>query len=680
MGFQQENRNPLLLAAFEGRSRILEFFLTQRPALNSRDQVGRTALLLALTKRQTRCAELMLEAGVDTSIPDVDRRTALMYAAEQGNAHVTRRLLEAKVNVNQIDKDRSTALMLAADLGHVSCAKLLIKAGTDLQAVDKEGQTALKLAAESKRSSCCKVLLDHGAAVLLTDSGPKDLVDFASRTSVGLFMQLTGSRRLQRIGDAHGPWETAVALSAEQIVKSLSRPDGSFALQVQSWFNCLEINGRVAVPLDDHEFWELLGRQFCEARLIGSLSIRSLTCEGLKVLRKHIKRTWASFSLTFLDYFSPDERCEVWDDAFVWMTELLQHDSLVALDLLRANDSPILTSTVMPAFYDSLQTALALKSLLWGGVVHFSPDQLPDLVTALRANMSIQDLSFSTGIVKHDLGKFEPVLREARERNKALPGLNLAVATDESEGRPLDFCPQKLAKRLVFTKFRIEPSFFNKKGDLCYCELCFRKRGDKSVYLRGEPPSKYALPGGFVRLGLHQNPGFLKINRVMESWHVAYHGTRAENLEQIFKGGMQLLKAGDIMLGGRPLGIPPGHIRRTFKRQNLHTGKEEEFNPHQIFTSPSHRYSAHPAYAHRMVVDDPDNPGQQLFLRFMFQVRQRPGSYGIGQETVGAERQGKQLDERFKNSELEFYTEENVSLCLTGGLLTLLRSSQVPCT
>eukprot|EP00042_Codosiga_hollandica_P041731 m.375292 g.375292 ORF g.375292 m.375292 type:complete len:53 (-) comp56177_c0_seq12:3173-3331(-) len=42
MGFQQENRNPLLLAAFEGRSRILEFFLTQRPALNSRDQVSIT--------------------------------------------------------------------------------------------------------------------------------------------------------------------------------------------------------------------------------------------------------------------------------------------------------------------------------------------------------------------------------------------------------------------------------------------------------------------------------------------------------------------------------------------------------------------------------------------------------------------------------------------------------------
>eukprot|EP00042_Codosiga_hollandica_P008647 m.19856 g.19856 ORF g.19856 m.19856 type:complete len:60 (-) comp31396_c0_seq1:183-362(-) len=57
----------------------------------------------------------------------------------------------------------------------------------------------------------------------------------------------------------------------------------------------------------------------------------------------------------------------------------------------------------------------------------------------------------------------------------------------------------------------------------------------------------------------------------------------------------------------------------------------------------------------------------------MFQVRQRPGSYGIGQETVGATRQGIILDERFSNDELEFYTKENSSLCLTGLLIMVQR-------
>ena len=56
-------------------------------------------------------------------------------------------------------------------------------------------------------------------------------------------------------------------------------------------------------------------------------------------------------------------------------------------------------------------------------------------------------------------------------------------------------------------------------------------------------------------------------------------------------------------------------------------------------------------------------------MQFAFQLRIKPGSYGIGQETVGASRIGKKLDEHFKNEELEWYTKQNLSIVLYGLLL-----------
>ena len=40
-----------------------------------------------------------------------------------------------------------------------------------------------------------------------------------------------------------------------------------------------------------------------------------------------------------------------------------------------------------------------------------------------------------------------------------------------------------------------------------------------------------------------------------------------------------------------------------------------------------------------------------------FQLRQKPDSYSIGQETVGAEERGVTIDPLFKNNELEYYTK-----------------------
>jgi hypothetical protein len=227
-----------------------------------------------------------------------------------------------------------------------------------------------------------------------------------------------------------------------------------------------------------------------------------------------------------------------------------------------------------------------------------------------------------------------------------------------------------LAKQLVQNKFQLPSDVFDSKGDTCYCSACMPGAGDNS-FMRGQPPRKYTLPAGWCRLGLTVPAVIVAMNNVFENWHVAFHGTHSEKVPLIFRGGLQLLKAGDVALGGHELGIPDGHITDSFERKNLYTGETEQFDPHQVFTTPSIKYASHGAYAKPRIVPHPDKAGEKVTMRFVFQARQRPGSYKIGQETVGANHQGITLDPEFSNNELEYYTKENVSIVLHGLLVNL---------
>ena len=192
------------------------------------------------------------------------------------------------------------------------------------------------------------------------------------------------------------------------------------------------------------------------------------------------------------------------------------------------------------------------------------------------------------------------------------------------------------------------------------------------VYAHGEPIAQYAIPVGCSRFGLQVNKALVAANDVFKKWHVSYRGKMADNIEPIFRGGLLLLKAGDVALGGLAIGICGGHIPRPFQRRNMYAQTDELFDPNQVFTSPSARYSSHPAYAKEYIVTHPDHPSKKLLMRFMFQCRQRPGSYSIGQETVGAASQKVTLDPHFDNNQLEWYTKENAGV-LVYGLLVQVR-------
>lgn len=54
-----------------------------------------------------------------------------------------------------------------------------------------------------------------------------------------------------------------------------------------------------------------------------------------------------------------------------------------------------------------------------------------------------------------------------------------------------------------------------------------------------------------------------------------------------------MCKAGEVVIGNKTIRIPDGHIKKPFIRANLFTKKQETFDPHQVFMSPSIAYASY---------------------------------------------------------------------------------------
>jgi len=157
-------------------------------------------------------------------------------------------------------------------------------------------------------------------------------------------------------------------------------------------------------------------------------------------------------------------------------------------------------------------------------------------------------------------------------------------------------------------EFSLDPSF-----DRCFCSRC--TADTDLIHERGNPPMTYKLPVGFARIGLKVSLGFAQAHNIFKEWHACFHGTKLDLIESIFKGDLKFLPAGTVSLGGGRIGVRPGHIKRPFRRINQHTGKEEMFDPNQIFTSPSPLYAGDEVYATTADVPHPTIAGEFVKVR-----------------------------------------------------------------
>eukprot|EP01084_Bolivina_argentea_P231362 390202_1 len=267
--------------------------------------------------------------------------------------------------------------------------------------------------------------------------------------------------------------------------------------------------------------------------------------------------------------------------------------------------------------------------------------------------------------LKQKYKQWWPIIKQRNEEAQMCNKILVENHMDNSKWNE-NKCPIQIAEKVLQKHFpMLPPNAHDPNGDKCFCLKCHTLRNDKIIYQRGQPPQKYALPIEWVRFGLTTNQTVCAMNNVWDGWHVAFHGTTKEIIPQIFQSG-QLLKPGDITISGKQLGIREGHIRKPFERYNKYTKNKEIFDPNQIYLSPSIKYSGE--YAKWSYCSHPEDKSRTIKVQYAFQARIRPGSYGIGQETVGA---AQSIDSHFSNNSLEWYTKENVAIVLHGLLVRI---------
>ena len=215
------------------------------------------------------------------------------------------------------------------------------------------------------------------------------------------------------------------------------------------------------------------------------------------------------------------------------------------------------------------------------------------------------------------------------------------------EAAKAEACPTFRACRKFAATFGLKEATWDADYNICFCaEQCASRHPDRDT--RGSRP--YGFPKGWCGFGLKIDAGDFS-RRGTFGWDVAFHGTKKETAVEILKDDWQLLMPGEVTSSGYEIPIGAGHIKRKFSRTNLFTKKLEDFDPVQVYTSPSIRYCAYG----EVYVDQTTFQGHKYEVAF--QLRQQTGSYNIGQETVGAAKRKIEIDPLFSNNELEYYTK-----------------------
>ena len=111
-------------------------------AVDKADKLHRTPLILAAWAGRTEVVQLLLGAGANANARAVDNVTALHFAAQNGHAELARVLLAAGAKVDAPNrKSKKTPLHLSAERGHRAAAEVLLAAGACASLKSSQGKT-----------------------------------------------------------------------------------------------------------------------------------------------------------------------------------------------------------------------------------------------------------------------------------------------------------------------------------------------------------------------------------------------------------------------------------------------------------------------------------------------------------------------------------------------------------
>ncbi|RYP53460.1 hypothetical protein DL770_010991 [Monosporascus sp. CRB-9-2] len=121
-----EGQTPLLWAARNGYTEIVQLLLDSGAKIGAKDKYGRTPLSWAARNRHKKIVQLLLDSGADADVKDNNSRTLLWRAAENGHKEIVQLLLDGGAKIDVKDNDSRTPLWRAAENGHKEIVQLLL--------------------------------------------------------------------------------------------------------------------------------------------------------------------------------------------------------------------------------------------------------------------------------------------------------------------------------------------------------------------------------------------------------------------------------------------------------------------------------------------------------------------------------------------------------------------------
>ncbi len=171
-----DGSTPLMIAAGNGNSRVVEILLDKGANASKADAGGCTAAHLSARRGHLAATKLLVEAGahLEAASTSFHGSTPLHLAAGKCYSGVMRVLLEAGANPNsrttfceETPLQGATPLLVAAQNGHWDAIKVLLRAGANplLGATDGSGRTILPLDGAALRghlSVICELIQQVG--------------------------------------------------------------------------------------------------------------------------------------------------------------------------------------------------------------------------------------------------------------------------------------------------------------------------------------------------------------------------------------------------------------------------------------------------------------------------------------------------------------------------------------
>ena len=192
-----DNRTPLMEAAIEGQTSVVEFLLSQKQEIDLNYSVGPyafTALMYAIEFNRLEIVKLLVETGrinLHHKLQDIHESTPLLWASTMmDEKNIDEEILKYLLDQYALEDVDVRSFLGSAYIGNISLLEAFLSKGLDVNVQDKGGCSAISIATRSNKLEVIQYLISKGAnpdiaeeagytALMLASSyGHKDIVEY----------------------------------------------------------------------------------------------------------------------------------------------------------------------------------------------------------------------------------------------------------------------------------------------------------------------------------------------------------------------------------------------------------------------------------------------------------------------------------------------------------------------